>query len=485
MKKILLIIILIIVSGMIIFFNFLKKDFTTVQTYYNIYLHGNHIGTVDSIQKLIKYIDDKQQDIKDKYSVQSVNFPNELDFQKVITYDQRLDSVEYIYNEISKNSSFTIDGYQITISNSYGSSQIYVTDYSIFEKSVENLIETYIGSENYKAYKNNNQKTIENVGTYINDIYLSDDITVKSLSIAVYEKIYSNVEELTKFLLYGVEGQEKKYITAIGDTIEQIAFKNKISVEEFMIANPSFNNSNLLLYPGQEVIIGITDPQLEVTIEQTVIEDTDYQYKTIETIDEEKVIGTLVVLQEGENGLLRVQQNKKYINGNVVYVEPISKEVLKQPIDRVIIKGGKKVSGVGSLTDWAWPTESGWVITDPYGWRINPIDGSRELHGALDIAGPGHGSAIYAANNGIITAKGNHYMSGNYIYIDHNNGYSTEYCHMSGFANVVIGQAVEKGQIIGYMGMTGWATGPHLHYAVWKGSRPWAGGTRINPFLLY
>ena len=52
--------------------------------------------------------------------------------------------------------------------------------------------------------------------------------------------------------------------------------------------------------------------------------------------------------------------------------------------------------------------------------------------------------------------------------------------------NVVVGQVVERGSIIGYVGSSGWSTGPHVHFEIWVGGRPWAkGATRINPWLMY
>ena len=73
---------------------------------------------------------------------------------------------------------------------------------------------------------------------------------------------------------------------------------------------------------------------------------------------------------------------------------------------------------------------------------------------------------------------------GNYICINHNNGYHTCYAHMSK-RNATVGQTVARGQIIGYVGQSGWATGPHLHFEVWVNGKPWMGGKRINPWNMY
>ena len=134
---------------------------------------------------------------------------------------------------------------------------------------------------------------------------------------------------------------------------------------------------------------------------------------------------------------------------------------------------------------WAWPTQPGWNISSNYGYRFDPFTGSYDFHGALDIYGPGHGSAIYAANNGTIYTKGWTRSYGNYYIINHNNGYFTLYAHMSGFVDgIEVGTNVYKGQHIGYMGMTGSATGPHLHFESWVGI-PWGGGYMVNPWTLY
>ncbi len=114
----------------------------------------------------------------------------------------------------------------------------------------------------------------------------------------------------------------------------------------------------------------------------------------------------------------------------------------------------------------------GQYVSSGYYYRTNPITGASEHHGGLDIAAPGiYGASIYACDSGEVATATYHYSWGNYVLIDHGNGYATLYAHMSSIA-VSEGQSVSKGQVIGYVGSTGYATGPHLHIEVWiNGSR--------------
>ncbi|MCR5783837.1 MAG: peptidoglycan DD-metalloendopeptidase family protein [Clostridia bacterium] len=115
---------------------------------------------------------------------------------------------------------------------------------------------------------------------------------------------------------------------------------------------------------------------------------------------------------------------------------------------------------------------SGQYVSSGYYYRTNPVTGAEEHHGGLDIAAPNiYGASIYACDSGEVATATYHYSWGNYVLIDHGNGYATLYAHMSSIA-VSEGQSVSKGQVIGYVGSTGYATGPHLHIEVWiNGSR--------------
>ncbi|MGL4524686.1 MAG: M23 family metallopeptidase [Spirochaetia bacterium] len=115
---------------------------------------------------------------------------------------------------------------------------------------------------------------------------------------------------------------------------------------------------------------------------------------------------------------------------------------------------------------------NGGRLTSGYGARRNPVYGYTEVHPALDFAAP-IGTPIMAAGDGKIIHRGwdpNGY--GNYLKIQHSNGYVTLYAHMSGFArSSVNGARVLQGQTIGYVGSTGMSTGPHLHYEVHIGKK--------------
>jgi len=95
--------------------------------------------------------------------------------------------------------------------------------------------------------------------------------------------------------------------------------------------------------------------------------------------------------------------------------------------------------------------------------RMHPILGYMRAHKGVDYAAP-TGTPIRAAGDGRITFRGWSSGYGNFITIQHNSQISTAYGHMSRFAGVQVGQKVSQGQTIGYVGMTGLATGPHLHY---------------------
>ena len=114
-------------------------------------------------------------------------------------------------------------------------------------------------------------------------------------------------------------------------------------------------------------------------------------------------------------------------------------------------------------------------LSSRFGMRRHPILGYTRLHRGLDFAAP-TGTPIYAAGDGTITRIGTYGNNGKYIRIRHKNGYDTAYAHMNGFARrLKKGSKVRQGQIIGYVGRTGLATGPHLHYEVMHYDKP------VNP----
>lgn len=104
-------------------------------------------------------------------------------------------------------------------------------------------------------------------------------------------------------------------------------------------------------------------------------------------------------------------------------------------------------------------------ITSGFGMRTHPLLGYNKMHKGVDFGGA-TGTPIMAAGDGIVEFKGWKSGYGNFVVIRHNKTYETAYGHMSKFGKISEGNRVKQGQVIGYVGMTGAATGPHLHYEV-------------------
>jgi murein DD-endopeptidase MepM/ murein hydrolase activator NlpD len=105
-------------------------------------------------------------------------------------------------------------------------------------------------------------------------------------------------------------------------------------------------------------------------------------------------------------------------------------------------------------------------------------------HMALDIAGD-YGSSIVAAAGGRVVFAGWKSNGGGWqVWVSHGGGMYTTYNHMAG-VSVGSGQSVGRGQRVGRLGSSGWATGPHLHFEVWRGGMPWSGGYQVNPMRYF
>lgn len=113
-------------------------------------------------------------------------------------------------------------------------------------------------------------------------------------------------------------------------------------------------------------------------------------------------------------------------------------------------------------------------INNEFGYRRNPFGGrGYEFHAGMDIGGE-RGDIVTAPANGIVTKAGWEGGYGNLIEIDHGNGLTTRYGHLSR-GDVVVGDTIQRGQSIGLIGSTGRSTGPHLHYELRLNDKP------INP----
>jgi murein DD-endopeptidase MepM/ murein hydrolase activator NlpD len=133
-----------------------------------------------------------------------------------------------------------------------------------------------------------------------------------------------------------------------------------------------------------------------------------------------------------------------------------------------------KRNALADATPSIWPAH-GW-LSSTMGFRTDPMNGGRDYHSGLDIAGD-RGQPVYATAAGTVTQAGYQGAYGNLIVLDHGFGLQTRYGHLSGFS-VKKGERVKRGDVIGRLGATGRATGTHLHYEVL------ANGKLLNPLRL-
>jgi murein DD-endopeptidase MepM/ murein hydrolase activator NlpD len=478
-KAIPLLMIALVVTASIFLLGFNSNRNTEPKIIYRVYLDGKSIGAIDNKKELESYINKEQVNLKQKYNVDKVYLPVGLEIKKEMSYNDSISTAAEIYNKIKDLKPFTINGYVVTIKGSTPK-KINVLNKEIFKEAVDKTIRAFVSSDTYEKFLNNNQNEITDVGKIIEDVYIEEEINIKKDNISTNEQIFANKEDLAKYLLFGTLANPIMYTVQKGDTIEKVAFNKGLSNDEFLVANPIFTDTNNLLYEGQQVSVNLISPQFSVVEERHVVEDQVKLYKTEIRYDSKMLVGNGYQLQAGIDGLDRVTKKIKMVNGKIDNAVIVSSKELKPSINRVYVKGGKVLPSIGDNSFWAWPTITPYLLTSTYGPRWG------SFHEGVDISGCGYGSPIYAANNGNVYKAGYNGTSGSYVIINHNNGYYTLYAHLSKI-NVINGQVVQRGQIIGRMGHSGYtvgSTGTHLHFGVYRGV-PFEGGYDTNPLWLY
>ncbi len=217
-----------------------------------------------------------------------------------------------------------------------------------------------------------------------------------------------------------------------------------------------------------------TDVSLSVATKTSLTENTEIAYDTVYVPTDVLDVGKEIVVNDGKAGALLNSYSLTYINGVCAEKLFTGSTVVAEPVSAEVWQGTDKKASLMSAGERLMLPHNG-VVTSWYGYRI--LWGELDFHNGIDFAGYNkscYGDPIYASADGIVTFSGRHGGYGLKIVVSHSSDFATIYAHCSKLL-VESGDAVEKGQVIGYIGATGRVTGPHLHYGVT------VNGVPVNP----
>ncbi|SDD85931.1 Murein DD-endopeptidase MepM and murein hydrolase activator NlpD, contain LysM domain [Paenibacillus sp. UNCCL117] len=280
---------------------------------------------------------------------------------------------------------------------------------------------------------------------------------VEMKEIRIQEEDLMTPDELQKKLETGSIAPTK-YTVEEGDCVSCIAKKLDIPKQVIYENNPSVTND--MIKVGQQLDLTVLQPQLSVRTVEKVVENQEIQYDTEYVQDDTMRLGVTETIKAGQNGLKTVTFQLTKVNGKLEEETVLSESIVNEPVKAVIKRGTKVVKGEGT-GKFAWPVVSA-SISSTFGTRWGAF------HKGIDITG---NKNILAADNGKVIAAGTKSDYGNYVIIDHLNGYTTLYGHMSKILTTK-DSIVEKGEKIGIMGSTGDSTGVHLHFEIRSNDSP-------------
>ena len=441
---------------------------------YQIYLDGKEIGLIKDKNELYNLINKEQQNIKDQYNVSNVYPPDGLDIVETETFNDNYMGVEEIYQKIENADDFTIKGYIITIKSDDKEKDnivINVLDKKVFEDSLKKYVLSFVTEEQLDNY-NSGHRSINDIGSVIENMYFNEAITIKEGYVSVKNKIYTDSESLSQYLLFGPDVKMDTYVVNSGDSIASISEDNKMNPQEFLIANPKYKSEDAMLAVGSVVNITIINPVITLTYSVYEISENITPYTTADPIvDNTKEPSYKEPTRPGVNGITLVHSSYEVINGErSTGVEIKDRKVIREMVQEQYTIGRRSGgSYYPTSSGWGYPTEYPYVITSPFQWRWG------KHHDGIDISGTGYRSRVFAVAAGTVVEVGYRNLDGNYVIIEHGNNIFTQYAHMYQ-ALVSEGQTVRKGDQIGEMGNTGYVVpapsrnnptaGTHLHFGV-------------------
>ena len=193
-------------------------------------------------------------------------------------------------------------------------------------------------------------------------------------------------------------------------------------------------------------------------LEQIAQKDQEYNEK----LEEERELSRQASIQASIEASVQesIQQS---ISASIEAAKPSTKP-----------SGGSSSGGGGSSSSKTWLRPCSYsYVSSPFGYRIHPVTGEYKMHKGVDLVAS-KGTPIYASRSGYVTIATYHSTAGNYVTINHQDGYTSVYMHMTHDV-VSVGEYVKAGELIGYVGSTGRSTGPHLHFGIAYN------GTYVNP----
>lgn len=190
---------------------------------------------------------------------------------------------------------------------------------------------------------------------------------------------------------------------------------------------------------------------------------------------------SMILLQQKQDEVVRmmdeIQADRDAANKALLQAEK-EEAAFRKELEKRLAELAELQKNEYSGGAFLWPLPSKYnKISSKFGNRIHPVLGTPQFHKGIDIPAPKN-TEIYCVAKGTVIETGNDYGNGKYVIVDHGGGISTMYAHLNKMT-VKKGDVLAKGEVLGYVGMTGYATGYHLHLSVYKD------GKAVNPVTYF
>ena len=435
---------------------------TNENLYYKLYESGKLIGVLNNKGTIDEIIESEYQ----KYEADFPNTKLGLKDDYYIVEEKSYVIFENIDDEIKQylidNQSLGVQASAVEFSTNEGIYDIiYVKDIEDFYDARNDFLLNFVSEETINSLRNNEEISEPiDFGTKETGIHILENMNHKD-AIASPDDIMINKEEIYQYLCYGRNEERQYYTVKEGDTLSGVGYYfGDMSPKQLLMLNRNILSSeDQILTPGMQLnVTYYTSPiTIEVTrkrlTQESITPDTPI-YREDSSIAQ----GKTEIITEEVFGLKNVMYDEKWVNGVLQGSEVSYSHVVREPIQGIIALGTMPVFTTGT-GNFIWPIDSP-TITCHYGCYAGHI--GTDLQSASNRWGP-----VYAADSGVVLRVSYDGLGGNWIIIDHNNGYWTYYGHLNSTAFPAVGDSVERGQVIGQIGMSGLATGPHCHFQMY------------------